>query len=103
MVPLEAAEKPKNLFDLTVNLPTVISIIVLIFSAALGLSRFETKIDHDLDIKQTQALYVHQDVQAVSDRALQEWREEIRTYLKAQTEQMDRIEKKLDTVERSHR
>ena len=93
----------KGLLDFTVNMPTIISIFVLLFSAAYGLSKFETRVDHDIDIKATQQFFVHQDVEAVNQRALSEWREEIRQAVKSQAEQMDRIEKKLDQSERAER
>jgi hypothetical protein len=102
LTPTEPANAGKwtDLFDLKINVVSIIGIVTLIFSAAFGLSKFETRLDHESDMKLVGDTYVRKDVNSVTETELKAWREEIRESLKMHTEQMDRIEKKLDQNER---
>jgi hypothetical protein len=82
-------EKRPPVFDLRINLIAILSLGTLVFSAAFGLSKFETKLDHDADIQRMQSVFVRQDVNAVTDKELRDW--------------MDRMEKKLDDIQRQQR
>ncbi len=95
--------KFSDIFDLKINVVSIIGIGTLIFSAAFGLSKFETRIDHETDMKTIGDTYVRRDVDNVTQSNLKAWREEIRDSLKSLGDQMDRIEKKLDAAEQAER
>ena len=86
---MTAPDPPSDLskfFDMRLNVPSLIALLMLIFSAAFGLSKFETKEAHDADIRVVQEVFQRKDVSSVTDRELREW--------------MVRIETKLDEMER---
>ena len=88
--------KVSDIFDLRINLPTIISFAVLIFSAAIGVAKLESKYEHDADMQRLQQIYMRQDVTAATQRDLDEWRSEIRADQARQREQLERIERKID-------
>jgi|HubBroStandDraft_1064217.scaffolds.fasta_scaffold77565_2 hypothetical protein len=93
-----ATKKPREIFgfDFTINLPMIGAVLVMLFGAAVGVAKMETKSDHDADLQRIRSEFVRQDVNAATTKELDEWRIEIRNILKEHSDQMDRIEKKLD-------
>jgi hypothetical protein len=92
--------KADQLFDLRINVPTIVSVLCLLFGAAVGVAKMETRADHDADMQRIQSTFVRQDVNAVTDRELRDWQDSIKLLLKEHIESLDRIEKQLDSIER---
>ena len=75
-----------KIFDFRINLVAILALGGMLFGAAAGVSKFETIANHEADFRALGDMYVHKDVNAVTDRELREW--------------MMRLEVKLNQIQR---
>jgi Tfp pilus assembly protein PilO len=71
-----------KLFDLRINVATVLTLVTLIFGLGYQASKYETREQHDADIRQVEATYARDDITKMTTNELRDW--------------LTRIEKKLD-------
>jgi Tfp pilus assembly protein PilO len=77
-----------RLFDIRINLTSILALGTIVYGLGYGYSKYETREDHATDMKIIEQTFVRQDISKITNEDLKG--------------QMDRIEKKLDAIERAH-